>query len=75
MSGALKCIVIKKEHERGREAETMLCPRLDETGAVKTIILSDDTAAKREVICCVREMEAKGGGRGLDVVDGWIASR
>jgi hypothetical protein len=48
MSGAPKCIVIKKELERGREAETMLCPRLDETGAVKTIILIDDTAAKRE---------------------------
>jgi hypothetical protein len=60
-SGAPICRVIKKEHERGREAETMRWPRPDEEQAVKTVILSDDTAAKREAQCWAREREAKVG--------------
>jgi len=45
-SGAPICRVIKKEHGRGREAETMCWPNLDEELAIKTVILSADTAAK-----------------------------
>ena len=60
-SGAPICRVIKKEHERGREAETMRWPRPDEEPAVKTLILSDDTAAKREAKRWAREREAKVG--------------
>jgi len=61
MSGAPICRVIKKDHERGREAETMHWPRLDEEPAVKTVILHDDTAAKKEAIRWAREREAKVG--------------
>jgi hypothetical protein len=71
-SGAPICKVIRKEHERGREAETMRWPNPDEEPAVKTVILSDDTAAKREARHWARE-RSQSGCRGLDVVDGWIA--
>ena len=54
--------VIKKEHGRGREAETMRWPLPNEEPDVKTVILSDDTVAKREAKCCAREKEAKVGG-------------
>jgi hypothetical protein len=54
-SGAPICRVIKKDHERGRKAETMHRSNPDEEPAVKTVILSDDTAAKREVIHWARE--------------------
>jgi len=55
------CRVITKEHERGREAETMRWPDPDEEPAVKTVILSEDTAAKREAIRWAREIEANVG--------------
>jgi len=60
-SGAPICRVIKKEHERGQEGETMLWPHPDEELAVKTVILSDDMAANREAKCWAREREAKVG--------------
>jgi hypothetical protein len=62
-SGAPIGRVIKKEHERGREAETMRWPDPDEEPTVKTFVLSDDTAAKREAIRWAREREAKVGAR------------
>jgi len=49
-TGAPKYRVITKEHERGREAETMRWANPDEEPAVNTVILSEDTAAKREAI-------------------------
>ena len=52
---------ITKEHERGREAGTMRWPNPDETLAVKPVILSEDTAAKREAIRWARDTEAKVG--------------
>jgi hypothetical protein len=61
MSGAPICRVIKKEHERGREAETMSWPRPDEEPAVKTVRLRNDTTAKRETIPWARAREAKVG--------------
>jgi hypothetical protein len=61
MSGVPVCRVIKKEHERSREAETMGWARQDEERAVKTVILSDDTAANREAKRFTREKEAKVG--------------
>jgi len=39
----------------------MCLPHPDEQLAVKTVILSDDTAAKREAQCGAREREAKVG--------------
>jgi hypothetical protein len=60
-SGSPICRVIKKEHERGREAEMMRWHRPDEEPAVETVILSDDTAAKREAKRWAREREAKVG--------------
>jgi hypothetical protein len=60
-SGAPIGRVIKKDHERGWKAETMHWPNPDEEPTVKTIILSNDTAAKREVIHWAREKEAKVG--------------
>jgi len=59
MSGAPICRVIKKEHERGRQAETIHRPRLDKEPAVKTVILSDDTAVTTEAIRWATESEAK----------------
>jgi len=46
-SAASICTAIKKEHEPGWEAETLLWPNPDEEPAVKTVVLSDDTAAER----------------------------
>jgi len=60
-SGALICRVVTKEHQRGREAENMRWPNPDEEPAVKTVILSEDTAAKKEVIRWPRDREAKVG--------------
>jgi len=60
-SGAPICRVITKEHKRGREAETIHWPNPDEEPAVKTVIVSEDTAARREAIRCAREREAKVG--------------
>jgi len=60
-SGAPLCSVIKKEQERGREAETMRCPNPDEEPAVKMVILSDNTAAKSQAIRWARAREAKVG--------------
>jgi len=60
-SGAPICRVITKEHERGREAETISWPSPEEEPAGKTVILSKDTAAKREAIRWAREREAKVG--------------
>ena len=59
--GALISRMIKKEHERGRGAETMRWPSPDKEPAVSTVILSDDVAAKREAIRWAREKEAKVG--------------
>jgi hypothetical protein len=53
------CRVIKKEHERGREAETMCSPNLVKEPAIKTVILSDDTAPKTEPVRCARERETQ----------------
>jgi hypothetical protein len=61
MSSALISKVIKKAHKRGREAETLRWAQQDEAPPVMTVILSDDTAAKRGVIHWVRGREAKGG--------------
>jgi hypothetical protein len=55
------CRVITKEHERGREAETTHRFNPDEEPAVKTVILSNDTMAKREAIHWAREREANVG--------------
>jgi len=60
-SGALICRVIKKEHESGREAETMRWPCPDEEPSVKMVILSDPTAAKREAKRWATEREANVG--------------
>jgi hypothetical protein len=60
-SGAPICRVIKKEHVRGREAETVRWPNLDKEPAIKTVIMSDGTAAKTEAIRWAREREAKVG--------------
>jgi len=60
-SGTPICRVIKREHQRGREAETMRWLHPDEELAVKTVILSDDAAAKREVKRWASEREAKVG--------------
>jgi hypothetical protein len=59
--GALISRMSKKEHERGRGAETMRWPSPDKEPAVRTVILSDDVAAKREAIRWAREKEAKVG--------------
>ena len=58
-SGAPICRVITKEHERGRGSDTIRCPNPAEEPAVKTVILSKDTAANKEVIRWARECEAK----------------
>jgi len=58
-SGARICKVIKKEHKRGLEAETMCWPRPEEEQVVKTVKLSDDTAAKREAKRWASEREAR----------------
>jgi len=60
-SGAPICIVNTKEHERGREVETMGWPNPAKELAVKTVILSEDSVAKSESICWAREREAKVG--------------
>jgi len=60
-SGALICRVIKKGHDQGQEGETMRWPCPDEEPAVKTVILSDDTAAMREAKRWVRERKVQGG--------------
>jgi len=49
------------QHKQGREAETMCWPDPDEELAVRTVILSEDTAAKGEAIRWARESEAKVG--------------
>jgi len=68
------CKVIRKDHERGREAETMCWPSPDEEPAVKMVILSHKTAAKREGRRLARECD-QSGRRGQDVVDKRIAIR
>jgi len=81
-SGTLTWRVITKEHERGREAETMRWPNPDKEPAVRTVMLSED-AAKNEAIGWARERgdllgERKRGQsrcRGLNVVDGRVAIR
>jgi hypothetical protein len=60
-SGTPICRVITKEHERGRQAETMRWPNPDEEPAVKTVILCEGTVAKKEAIRWAREREAKVG--------------
>jgi len=39
----------------------MCWPNLDEETAIKTVVLSDDTTAKREAVRWAREREAKVG--------------
>jgi len=53
--GAPICRVITKEHERGQEAETITWPISDEVLPVKKVILSEDTAAKKEAISWASE--------------------
>ena len=60
-SGAPRCRVITKDPERGWEADIMHWSNPDKAPAVKTVILSEDTPAKREAIRWVREREAKVG--------------
>jgi len=60
-SGAAICRVIKKEHERGREAETMRWPYHEKEAAINKVALSNDTAAKSEAGPCASEREAKVG--------------
>jgi hypothetical protein len=55
------CKVVKKEHERGRTAETMCWLDQGEEPAVKIIILDDDVAIKRAAKRWVMEKEAKVG--------------
>jgi len=54
-SGAPICRVITKEHEQGREAETMGWPNPDKQPAGKMVVLSEDTATKREAISRAKE--------------------
>jgi len=63
-AGAPICRVITKEHEQGRKAETMRWPNPAKVLAVKTVILREDMAAKREVIRWAREREAEVGAAG-----------
>jgi len=62
-SGSPICRVITKEHKRGRKAENVRWPNPDKEPAVKTVIPSKDTAAKREAIRWARDREAKVGAR------------
>jgi len=60
-SGAPICRVINNEQELGLEAEPMRWPHPHKEPAVKTVILSDDPAAKIEVKRWPSETEAKVG--------------
>jgi hypothetical protein len=71
-SGAPICRAVKKEHEHGRTTEGMNWPTPGEESVVRTIILDDDTAAKRAAQCWAREEEAKlGAGVWMWWTDGW----
>jgi hypothetical protein len=60
-SGAPICRAVKKEHEHDRITEGMNWPAPGEESVVRTIILDDDTAAKRAAQPWAREKEAKVG--------------
>jgi hypothetical protein len=60
-SGAPICRAVKKEHENGRTTNPMNWPAPGEESVVRTIILDDDTAAKRATQCWARVKEAKVG--------------
>jgi len=60
-SGAPICRAVKKEHNHGRTTEGMNWPAPGEEPVVRTIILDDDTAAKRAAQRWAREKEAKVG--------------
>jgi len=53
-SGGAICRVINTEHKRGREAQTMRRPRLDEALLIEIVLLSDHTVVKREAKCWAR---------------------
>jgi len=59
------------EYEHGRTTEDMSWPAPGEEPVVKTIILDDESTAKRAAQRWAREgSESRGGS--LDVVDRWI---
>jgi len=58
-SGAPISRVVKKEHEYARTTEGMNRPAPGEESVVRTIILDDDTAAKRAAQCWAREKRPK----------------
>jgi hypothetical protein len=60
-SGAPICRAVKKEHGHGRTTEGMSWPAPGEESVVRTLILDDDTAAKRAVQRWARENAAKVG--------------
>jgi len=60
-SGALVSRAVQKEHKHGRTTERMNWPAPGEGPVVRTIILDNDTAAKRAVQCWAREQHAKVG--------------
>jgi len=62
-SGAQICRVIAKKYEGGREAETMLWPNHHEVPAIKKVMLSAKTTAKREAIRWARDREGYHGVR------------
>jgi hypothetical protein len=66
-SGAQICRVVKKEHEHGTTTKGMNWLTLGEESVVRTTILDDTTAAKRE--------SSQHRSRVLDVVDRWIMFR
>jgi len=70
-SGAPISRAVKQEHEHGRMTEGMTWLAPGKVPVVRTIILDDDTAAKRAAQRWPREKEAKGGaGVGMWWTDG-----
>ena len=63
MSGAPICRVLTKEHQRGREAETMPSPNPDKEPPVKTVILSKARRLRQRRSAGRQEREAKVGAR------------
>jgi hypothetical protein len=71
-SGAAILRDFTKEHELGREAETIRWPNPDQEPAVQTPILVEDTTAKRDAIRWARERESTvGAGLWIWWTDWW----
>jgi len=60
-SGTPMCRVVEIEHEHGRTTEDMNGPAPGEEPVVKTIILDNNSTAKRAAQCWAREKEVKVG--------------